>query len=278
MRYEKTTSRCPRSLRSALATALSALALGAVFAPPATAAPDIEGVWSFTGGAVGVQALGDGSLQGTVLSPTTFASCEHPVGQVMWTSMTPQPDGSYWGKHQWYIGDCVLDPVLGLTAWRVLTRADGSRVLKVCFSNPGDASQPQIAADGTATGATYKCSESAALGPLPGSQASFGSFVSTPGAGPCVSRRSLKIFLRKPKYDPLRELIVRVRGKKVADLEGKSLGRRSLRLTGLPEGTFKLKIVALTVLGKRYQGVRTYHACAPGPGTVRAPGPKHGGS
>jgi hypothetical protein len=241
-------------------------------------AADIEGVWSFERGAVGVQALSDGSLQGTVLSPTTFGDCPHPIGQVMWTAMRPRPDGSYLGFHQWYLGTCEVDPELGLTAWRVLTGSDGSRSLEVCFTDPGLGSEPQIAADGSANGATYGCSTSAPLGPLPGTatagseSVTIDSFVSAPDSNTCVSHGSLNVLLHRPRYDPLRELVVRVKGAKVAELAGKALLKRSFRLEGLPEGTFRVKLLAVTVLGQRYRRARTYRACTVGPRKIHTPG------
>ena len=71
-------------------------------ASPAGAASDIEGVWAFNGGEIAVQPAANGTFIRTVVTETTFAQCVHPVGQQIWTDITPQPDGSYWGLHQWY--------------------------------------------------------------------------------------------------------------------------------------------------------------------------------
>jgi hypothetical protein len=215
------------------------LALGVSVA----AANSIEGVWSFNGGAVGIQALSDGTFQGTVVTPTRFSECVHPAGEVMWTDMQPQTDGSFWGFHQWYHGagaTCELEPVLGHTAWRVLETAGGVRVLKVCFNSPGGETQPTIAPDGKEANVTYSCVESSPLAPLPkvseeegsgkggignggsgggsdsgGSGSGSGSGLITfsdtvllPNAKACISQSSLKIKLRDPKYDPLTEVVV----------------------------------------------------------------------
>src|SRR4051794_23193938 len=69
----------------------------------------IEGVWSFNGGKVAVEANSDGSFRGVVVAPTKFSQCLHPVGEEVWSQIRPQPDGSFWGLHQWYFetSECV---------------------------------------------------------------------------------------------------------------------------------------------------------------------------
>ncbi len=273
-----------QALMSSTIALLGALA----FSGSAQAAPpnEIEGVWSFTGGAVVIQPLSDGTFQGTVVSPTTFASCEHPVGEVLWTNMKTQPDGSFWGLHQWYHGaSCEVIALLGETAWRVLKNPDGSRYLKVCFSNPGSGSQPTIAADAKGTEAhdTYGCTDSASLAPLPvtedaGGKSSSGSgsvpitfaqAVILPKATACVSQTSLKIKLRDPKYDPLKEVVVKLNGKKVADVKGTKRLKKGVTLKKLPSGTYKIGVVATTVLNQRLTGSQTYKSCAKGSGTIK---------
>jgi hypothetical protein len=246
---------------AALPVALVALAFAASGANAASGT-EIEGVWSFNGGAVGIQSISDGSLQGTVVSPTTLATCEHPVGQIMWTAMKVRPDGSYWGLHQWFHGkDCEVNPLLGRTAWRATTSADGSRVLIVCFSKPGDESQPTIAADGTTANASYGCLQSSPLAPLPGSteKISFGDVVTISSVNSC--RTSLKLTLRNPKYDPLKEVAIRVNGKKIATVRGSVNLHKAIVLQDLPEGKYKVRVVAITVLDRRFSRVRSYRGC-----------------
>jgi hypothetical protein len=236
---------------------------------------EIEGVWSFNGGAVGIQSLSDGSLQGTVVSPTTLATCEHPVGQVMWTAMKARPGGSYWGLHQWFHGTkCAVNPVLGRTAWRPMTSADGSRVLVVCFSKPGDESQPTIAADGTTANASYGCLKSSPLAPLPGSskKISFEDLVAISSVDTC--RTSLKLTLRNPKYDPLKEVSIRVNGMKIAAIRGSVNLHRAIVLRDLPEGKYKVRVVAVTVLDRRFSRVRSYRGCKSSSVKVGARGPR----
>ena len=83
----------PPLARRALTFPIVLLAVLALGVSVATAANSIEGVWSFNGGAVGIQSLSDGTFQGTVVTPTIFAECVHPAGQIMWTDMQPPRRG-----------------------------------------------------------------------------------------------------------------------------------------------------------------------------------------
>jgi hypothetical protein len=291
-------------LRRPLLCALLALVVLPALGTSAIAAgtSEIEEVWSFSGGAVAIQALADGTFQGTVVTPTRFAECEHPAGQVMWTDMQPQTDGSFWGLHQWYQGSgttCQEIPVLGHTAWRVLATPSGAHVLKVCFNNPGDETQPTIAPNGKEENVTYGCRESSPLAPLPtvseegpakgsgegsgnggGANGSsgdgtgagvitFSQTVVLPNAKACVSQASLKIKLRDPKYDPLAEVLVKINRKKVADVKGVKNLKKGITLKKLPTGTYKISVVATTVLKQRLTGSQTYKSCIKGSGKIK---------
>jgi hypothetical protein len=268
--------RLRKTIGRPLLLALLALAALAAAATPAGAADPIEGVWSFSGGAVAIEGLSDGSYQGTVVSPTTFAVCPHPAGQVMWTGMRLQPDGSFWGLHSWFKGGdkCEENPLRGLSAWRVLIGADGSRHLVVCFSTPGDESQPKIAADGKCTGGTFgPAIESSPLASLPGAATvSFDKVVQIPANTSCLKRKGLKIKLKNPKYDPLKEVLVKVNGKKAKLIVGTEKLRKPIGLTKLPEGGFKVTVIATTVLNERLKGSKRYTSCGSGSGKIRLPG------
>jgi hypothetical protein len=257
-----------------LAVAALAFSSGAT----ATTTPNsIEGVWSFSGGAVAIQSLPNGRFQGTVVSPTTtFASCPHPEGQVMWTNMQRQADGSFWGLHQWYHGSaCEEVPILGHTAWRVLTDANGLRTLKVCFDSPGGTTQPTIAANGREAHVTYACTTSKPLASLPQTGGSgsglitFGHTVILPSSRACVSRSKLKISIRDPKYDPLKEVVVKLKGKKIADVKGVKRLKKGITLKKLPNGTYKLSVVATTILKQRLSGSKTYRSCSRASGKIK---------
>ncbi|HTA16027.1 MAG TPA: hypothetical protein VK781_14315, partial [Solirubrobacteraceae bacterium] len=222
------------------------------------------------GGAVDIQAQPGGTFRGVVTSPTKFAQCSHALNEDMWTEMRLQPDGSYFGLHQWYFEDtCAPNPTLGPTTWRVLQSPTGSRFLRVCFSEPGSNSQPLIAPDGSTAQVTYGCSDSISISPLPKvtpkgtghGQISFRQTVGLPSAGMCVRQRTLKIALHDPAYDPLKEVAIRVNGHKVADVRNLKKLKRPIVLRKLPVGSFKVKVLATTVLDQHLSGSRSYHSC-----------------
>jgi hypothetical protein len=279
-----------RTLIASLSVLAFVLILGAD-ASSSSAASEIEGVWSFDDGAVDITAQANGTFIGTVSVETTFNACPHEVGETMWTGITEQPDGSFWGLHQWFVkneetGMCEDDPRgLGPTAWRVLHNSGGERYLKVCFSHPAS-SQPKISPEGAATDTTYGCYESKPLGTVPttttgGSTGtsngsgtlSFSSTVSLPTA--CTASKRLKIRLKDPKYDPLEKVVIKLNGKKALTVKGVKRLRRAITLTKLPSGKFKLTVTATTVLNQRLRGSRTYSGCGSKPEHVKLHKPKH---
>jgi hypothetical protein len=236
----------------------------------AAAADPIEAVWAFNGGEVAIVHEPNGSFAGIVDEQTTFATCPHTVGEQMWTEMRPQPDGSYWGLHQWFFESvgCQRNPTLGPTAWRVMTATNGSRYLLVCFSQPGT-SQPTIAPNGATAGVTYRCYESALLAALPlGSAPSsasgrdaFAAAVGLPNPHACLSHRVFQIHLHNPPFDPIKLAVVLVRGHRVAvDRRGKHFSA-TIDLRGLPKGRSTVKVMITTVLGHHLSGTRVYHTC-----------------
>jgi hypothetical protein len=264
-RTQRTSPR-PRRRTSLLLALAATLLLLTVGVATAAATSTIEAVWSFTGGQVAIQPEGNGKFEGIVVSPTTFAACTHPVGQKIWKEMTLQPDGSYWGFHQWYKTEsCVENPVLGPTAWRVVEEPDGSRYLLVCLSRPGTA-QPSIPLGSEGVGATFGCRKSAMTAPLASSAVgSFKEVVSLPSAKKCYSAREFPIHIRDTKYDPFTSVIVTFKGRK---LKVKHLGSAyiaTVDLKGLPPGAFTIEIKATTARGNHLSGSRTYHTCAKKP-------------
>jgi hypothetical protein len=89
-----------------------------------------------------------------------------------------------------------------------------------------------------------------------------------------VSRTSLKIKFVEPKYDPLKEVVVKVNGKVVARVKGVKRVKRGLTLKHLPAGTFKVSVTAVTVLNQRLTGSRTYRSCTKGSGKLVLHGKK----
>jgi hypothetical protein len=254
--------------------ALTATSFG-LAAASASATSEIEGVWSFNGGQVAIHPVAGGKFAGTVVTPTKFAECVHQTGEEMWTGISPQTDGSFWGFHQWlFEKTCEPNPTPGPTAWRVVPKAGGSRGLLVCFSEPGGP-QPTIAPSGAAAHVTRSCQESAPTAALPvvvsgtgkGSSTqgpeviSFRGTILLPGAHACVKQGALRIRVRDPKYDPLKELVVRIKKHRLVDVRGVQKVKRGVVLRRLPSGTYTLRITATTVLNQKLTGKRTYRSC-----------------
>jgi hypothetical protein len=272
--------------RSSLPATIVALTVLGASVSSAAAASSIEGVWSFNGGAVDIQGQANGTLVGVVTSPTKFAKCVHPAGESMWTNMRPQPDGSYWGYHQWFLESttgqpaCEKNGTLGPTAWRVLQNSQGEAFVMVCLSEPGT-SQPTIAPNGSSADVTWGCIDSSAIAPLPVVSAKKGG--ATPGPGEigfsqtvglpkgksCVKHNTLKIMLHEPKYDPLKEVVIRVNGKKKADLRGVKELKKVIVLKHLPNSSYTIKVLAVTVLKQRLSGSERYHSCTKASGTIK---------
>ena len=262
----------------ALLIALTAILLGAGAGSAGASAP-IVGVWSFSGGKVAIQAQSDGTFIGTVVAPTRFAECTHPVGEQMWTQITPQADGSYWGSHQWFFAtaECVPNPALGPTAWRVLGNKS-SQFLRVCFSEPGSNTQPTIAADGSNLKATFGCVDSARISALPKlSSAKLVRSVHLPRNGSCLRHRKLRIRLQDPANDPFLKIEVTLTSGKLH--RRASVRKRphsataTLNLKGLPRPNFTLSANLTTVLGRHLSLHRKYRLCSGGGSATRTHGP-----
>lgn len=264
------TSPRPRRRTSLLSAIAATVLLLTVGVATAAATSNIEGIWSFNGGQIAIESEGNGKFDGTVVQPTKFAACTHPVGQKIWKEIAPQPDGSYWGFHQWYksnesTGECVENPILGPTAWRVLEEPNGARTLRVCLSSPGTP-QPSLPPGSPGVGATYGCVSSAMTAPLAGSGVgSFKEVVSLPSAKKCVSARKFAIHIRDSKYDPFKTVVVTLRGHKLKVVHSGSTYIATVSLKGLPPGAFTVKVKAVTFRGDHVSGSRTYHTCAKKP-------------
>ena len=228
---------------------------------------DVVGVWTFGGGQVAVQDAGDGTHKGTVIRETTLATCPHPVGEIMWTEMRPQPDGQWFGKHQWYSNaDCSPVTDRGNTAFRVLPGGDGGRFLRVCFAAPERPDlQPTIAPDGSSQNTTTDCDDSAFVRPIPAGKPSISQIASLPKQGrkKCLSKRSFRIRLKEPRGDALESAVIRLNGKVIRRRKAGSRITAPISLKGLPKGRYTLKITAETVLGRTISGTRKYRTCVP---------------
>jgi hypothetical protein len=239
---------------------------------PALASPSpIEGVWSFNGGKVAIHNEASGKFIGTVVAAARFSQCAHPVGEEMWTDIVAQPDGSFWGMHQWYFETpaCAINPSLGPTAWRVMEAKGGAHFLIVCFSSPGTA-QPTIAPSGTHADATFGCFESALVAPLVEVR-SLNDAAVLPDARKCFSHRYFHIHLRDPRFDPLKSAVVTLANRRITVMRHGRRFTAEINLRGLPKGAFTVKIQVTTVLGHHLGGTRTYHTCVRRRAGVRRP-------
>jgi hypothetical protein len=89
------------------------------------------------------------------------------------------------------------------------------------------------------------------------------------------SQSSLKVALKDPKNDPLTEVVVKIGSKKVADIKGVKTIKKGIVLKKLPTtGTYKISVVATTVLKQRLTGSQTYKACSKGSGKIKLKGGK----
>lgn len=274
-----------RSKPWAIAIAVLAV-LASAGAAPAWANSEIEGVWLFDEGKVAINPVAGqpGKYEGIVVSPIKFAECEHVQGEHMWTDISEQSDGSFWGLHQWFHGapDCQRNPALGPTAWRVVHEANGVHFLYVCFSLPSTNQQPTISPDGapkepaeyTAHHVNYGCVKSKLIAPLPvvsgaqgspatgtGSTTASVESLTLPSARQCLRPGRFTIRLKEPKYDPFSKVTVVYRGRRLATAHRGHYIVATVNLRGLSKHTFTVKVRATTVLGHHLSANRTYHLC-----------------
>lgn len=234
----------------------------AVAAASAAADSPLEGVWSFNGGRVAIQPDGDGTLTGIVISPTKFAECQHEVGERMWTDITPQPDGSYWGLHQWFYAEsgCKPNPTPGASAWRVFASGSG-KILQACLSEPGEP-QPTIPPEGELPGGPHtRCFTSALVSGLPVATAS--EFLSGPDA--CVAGNLLRIRIRNPRGNPLAQITVVVKGGGIRKTFRLKPHPKSfiavLKLAPITAPTVRATVRLTTVLGAHLRHRHVYRRC-----------------
>lgn len=82
------------------------------------------------------------------------------------------------------------------------------------------------------------------------------------GGRSCLSRRSFAIRLREPRRGRLTEARVFVNGKRVRVVRGRRL-RARIDLTGLPKGSYTVRVVAATSTGRLVERTRRYRTCTP---------------
>jgi hypothetical protein len=268
-------------LRAPVLSLLTIAILAVVGAGSASAANPLEGVWSFNGGRIAIHSEGaSGSLVGTVVAPTTFAACPHEAGEEIWTEITAQGDGSYWGRHQWFYedGSCTPNPELGPTAFRVISGGSG-RYLRVCLSEPGGV-QPTIAADGVSAGATFGCVDSELIAGLPtGADLKPANLIDLRDNAACLATHRLRVRIHDPRGDSIVKATVTVSGGGL--VRHVKVTRRGdgevaiVRPGAIPGDSFVISVTLKTALGHTIRTKRTYRPCGPNERT-RKPRHKHG--
>jgi hypothetical protein len=239
--------------RGLVAAAVAMLGLCAV-STPARAADAIEGSWLFENGQVLVEATGSGTFKGTVVKPTRFTACTHPVGQVMWQMSAA--GGAYSGTHVWYETDCSLAPG-GLSTWAITSTNPASYRMRFCTVAPGGG-PPTFDSAGTPTGAT-RCTDLERLLP-PQPAPTFATAVSLPATRSCRRPSRVRIRWHQPKADPLVRATVGVSGRRVLVLGATHL-LRSIEIRGLPRRRFTMKVAVTTASGRIVKSRRSYRAC-----------------
>jgi hypothetical protein len=81
------------------------------------------------------------------------------------------------------------------------------------------------------------------------------------------------------KNDLLKEVVVKIGSKKVADVKGAKRIKKGITLKKLPTGTYKISVVATTILKQKLTRSQTYKSCTKGSGKIklkRVKGHHHG--
>jgi hypothetical protein len=238
-----------------MAVAAASAAGVALGAGAAQAADAIEGSWLFENGQVLVEATSPGTFKGTVVKPTRFTACTHPVGEAMW-AMTGT-NLSFKGTHVWYRNDCSQDPG-GESVWNITSTDPAHYTMRFCTVNPGGG-PPTFDPAGNPVGATRCLDLKRVLPPQP--VPAFASVVRLPPTpAKCRHSRSIRLRLIAPKADPLRRATVRVTHRRLRVITGSRLAK-AVNLRRLPPGRYTVNVTATTASGRVIQGERPYRSC-----------------
>ncbi len=113
---------------------------GSAHAGPADTDP-IIGYWNYGGGVVQVGGSGP-AFTGTIVKPTTFSDCAHPIGEVIWR--ITKTATAYTGTHTWFGSappECKLGGPAdrGSATWSIV-ESGSSLLLHFCTTNPSNSS------------------------------------------------------------------------------------------------------------------------------------------
>jgi hypothetical protein len=249
-------------------TAVVLVVLG-TFTSSAVAADLIEGTWNFQGGQVEVHRTTGSSFVGTVVQPTNFSGCPHPVGQQMW-QINGSAD-SYSGLHTWFHDECKENPG-GETTWTVYDTDPTNFIVHFCTNHPKN-HKVETDANGNGINGTRCFDLLRAKPPAPavgqtGASAASATTPSTivlPSPKKCLSRRAFHIRLHSSRRDPLRKATVFL-GKKRLKVIKVGKGKRTrftsrVDLRGQTKQVVVLRVVGKTKKGKTVVTTRKYHTC-----------------
>jgi hypothetical protein len=95
------------------------------------------------------------------------------------------------------------------------------------------------------------------------------------GSDPRASRTPPTCADATQNTHPLKEVVVKIGSKKVADVKGIKAIKKGLTLKKLPaSGSYKISVTATTLLKKKLTGSQSYKACTKGSGKIGLKGGK----
>lgn len=244
--------RAARRVAVAAATAVGLTAGAGTGA--ARAADAIEGSWLYESGQVLVEMVSPGTFKGTVVKPTRFTACTHPVGELMW--QITGSNLSFKGTHVWYRNDCSQDPG-GESTWTITNTNPASYAMRFCTVTPGGG-PPTFDPSGQPAGATRCLDLERTLPPQP--TPTFAAVVPLAPGAKCRRSRTMRLRLRIPKADPLVRTTIRITGRRTRIVKGSRLAK-TITLRRLSRSRYTVRVTATTASGRVLEGSRRYRRC-----------------
>jgi hypothetical protein len=197
---------------------------------------------------------------GTILLAAHQADADTIVGAILPSLTAPWPSVL-----------SLLSPASTPTAlYRDPVAAAGGSALVLAWGVHG---APTTYSQAIATNAANACYDGAAPNPKPPSTPdptptptppktpkAIGGFVKLPSAKRCVKAGKLKVTLRSPAGFPVKRIVFRVRGKRVALRKGTGL-TGSFTLKRLPKRRYRLEVVVTLADGSVLKGSLRYRPC-----------------
>ena len=189
------------------------------------------------------------------ISDTGGADCEDGTALASPDDVTPSPDGKHlYGAHAASLS--IFD--------RATTGATNTTTTTTTATTSTTASTGTTSAPAPAPTTPAPAPVVVPRPPVVAAPAAFkaADFVALPSARKCVSRRRLRVSLKVPRGARVRGADVFVKGKRKARRTAANL-TVPVNLTGLPKGTFPVKIDVTLADGRKLSQTRRYKTCAP---------------